>query len=533
MFSRVSDSIYHPASEDEVRAGDRLPLATEQAKSPSSGSKSSTPRRSISGSSTSLPSSSPFLPFNASTPPSCRRASGHSQELTPCPTRFAPSFGDDSPFFGNVSDEALAGVLFSFDDSDDNVSGDGYSSDADDSSWASGKGVSPPGSPSPGPAHESPLTHLISGDDARTPVAIGSEHEQLMSSMGLPPPSTPARTPLSQLFEYTCTRSLPLSAKSSTTPSSQPEHTAGVIDYISFPHIFDAILRRCNSDALVLLRGACHSVQTIVDLWLYRHVEIFAADDGISLDVYSRGSSPRLRSTMVNPAAFSRTRAIDLYGDLPPDAFECFAKNLQNIETVRLFPDGRGRCVAKCPVRTQNLVIVGEPRMPKTDPGADCVVMQSLLKRVIVHIEGLDDTNGLWYHQLLYPYGTREVVFVFTDWKKPFTPKAAARGGAVRRRDTGLAHARFQLLRNAIEHLITKYERRHGYAKCTVVDIDAIDTDWFGLPACFPLARHLHDEVLQGLGRWRSHEEAEFAASYLQFMSAAQWQASLIAEDAS
>lgn len=255
--------------------------------------------------------------------------------------------------------------------------------------------------------------------------SVATEQEQSLLPMGSMPLMTPQRG-RSPLFEYSCSRS-----SSSISPRTSPSHpgaAAVTIDYIVFPHVFDVILRHCDSDALMRLQGTCRAVRAIVDPWLYRHVEVFVADDDLSLDVYSRGSKPRLRSTMTNPAGFSHTQAIDLYGDLPQDAFGRFAKLLKNIETVRLVPDGLGRCVDKCPVRTKNLVIVGEPKMPKTDPGADWVVMKSLLKRVIVHIQGLDDTNGLWYHQLLYPYGTREIVFVFTDWKKPFTPIAASRG---------------------------------------------------------------------------------------------------------
>lgn len=94
-----------------------------------------------------------------------------------------------------------------------------------------------------------------------------------------------------------------------------------------------------------------------------------------------------------------------------------------------------------------------------------------------------------------------------------------------------MVHARFQLLRNAVEHIITKQEGRHGYTKCTLVDIEAVDSDWFGLPPCYAVARHLREEVRQGLSRWRSEDEADLAASHLQFMSAAQWQASIAAEE--
>lgn len=496
-------------------------------------SQSLTPRGSDSVYTSSLPISPRIsLPFDAS----CSRLS----ETQDYPTSPLSSHITSSSRFIS-SDEDLTGVLFAFDSDDEEMSGDEYSTEADllDSASGSASEVSLLGMPTPRepvgePAKSEPDSSRRgeggvngNGEQDVYPSKTCAIEPPRSSKPSLSPPRTPSPTPqAASVFDTSHSRASTLPSPDQGTPSSPLQAIPGTIDYVTFPTVFDTILQHCDSRGLLSMRGASKTVQAIVDSWQYRQIEVFPTEDNLSLNVYSSGLQPRLRSTLSRLAAFSHTRVVSLYGPLPPDAFAHLANYLSGVETVRLVPNARGQCVDKCPIRTDNLVIVSEPRMPKTDPGADSVVMTSRLKRVVIHLDGFADTNGMWYHQVLYPYGTCEVTLVFTDWRQPFTPRRAARGRARHHRESHLASARFQQLCNAIEHILTKQETRHGYTRCVIVDIEAIDSDWLGLTPFIPIARVVRNDVYESLSRWRTEEQVDEAIAHLQFMTASQWQAS-------
>ncbi|BEI84560.1 hypothetical protein CcaverHIS002_0411640 [Cutaneotrichosporon cavernicola] len=299
---------------------------------------------------------------------------------------------------------------------------------------------------------------------------------------------------------------------------------------------FDLVLRR-HDTLLSWLRATHRSDQTFVGGSVYRHLEVSHDGNGTllgSLSVTPHGGKTQLDWATRNGACLEQTRVVDLHGELPFHSLVFFTNRLPNLETVRLFPDDAGRCIDKCPTVTKNLVIVGEPKVPRKDPGESCIPMATPLLRVVIHVDAFSNANSLWYHQLLFPYGAEEIVIVFTGWKRPYKPKTRPRSCSSTQSKSHAARERFQNLHYAVEHIITKFLGHSGIEtggiRCTIVDLDTVDPEWFGLPHDAAVARWLHEEVRDSLNTRRWEGVAEEAISLLSFKSDAQWREELLVE---
>jgi hypothetical protein len=295
------------------------------------------------------------------------------------------------------------------------------------------------------------------------------------------------------------------------------------------PRLFDLVLRRrdyLSSD----LDSTARSDDDIGGSGMYQHLVVsYHGHDTLDgwLSVTSYGGEEQLNWATNNAAALSQTRVVDVHGRVPVESLTVFSDRVPTLAALRLYPDDGGRCMDQCPLVTRTLVIIGEPNLPRT--GTACIPRTPRLLRVVIHIDTFCNTNSMWYDQLLHLHDTEEIVIVFTDWKKPYTPEAAPDACSIT-----YPGERLQKLCDAVGDILTDRASLGGtYCEgimCTIVDLNKVDPEWFGLPPNASIISRLIQEVhamLRSRG-WSGVEEE--VLGLLHFKTESHWSEELQTE---
>jgi hypothetical protein len=240
-----------------------------------------------------------------------------------------------------------------------------------------------------------------------------------------------------------------------------------VLDHEAFPHLMDAIVAASDDASLLHLRSACRGFRDRVDRLLAHHVHITCLSPhptratervhitsqlgrfpGFSPCVYYWDAMGRMPWPPPTPPpvlhrqaqVLRHTRVADIHGALPEPAAAWLGRNLGrgHIETLRLFPDARGRTLrAGLPGPVDTLVLFPVPppvRMPlglgalvQLQP-EHAVLAPTGVRRFVVHVR-VDD--GPLAFPLSFKAG-RDVGFTRVPGLKPSEapcPSTADRAG--------------------------------------------------------------------------------------------------------
>lgn len=299
---------------------------------------------------------------------------------------------------------------------------------------------------------------------------------------------------------------IPATSKRESSVYSSPGVCSPASPFLYLP-VLSSILSHAETPLLLALRATSSYLKHHADVQLARHIEV--RDGGTESIQLSSGGYPITPSV----AQLSHTRVVDILGAIPPSALQNLAASLPSVEMVRL-RRAHGLYPSSCPIPTRTLVLFDEPGMPDCDPG-DTI---HNLDKAVIHINRFDDTNSLWYHQILYRRAS-EVVLVFSNWEPPGKPSVSPSG---RRSDLRAVALGLHLV-NAIVEFISPGRTGAQAGTCVLIDIELVKPSWLGYANDVSVVRELWCEVAWQLERLWDHDHTQAFLGNLFFLTQDQY----------